>query len=57
MLDRYKYKDLDEMYAAVGFGAISPVKIIARMLIEYRKEHNEQEKDIEQKIEELSKEK
>lgn len=57
MLDRYKYKDLDEMYAAVGFGAISPVKIIARMLIEYRKEHNEQEKDIEQKIEQLSKEK
>ena len=55
MLDRYKYKDLDEMYAAVGFGAISPVKIIARMLIEYRKEHKEEEKDIEQKIEELSK--
>jgi len=54
MLDRYKYKDLEEMYAAVGFGAMSPVKIIARMLIEYRKEHREEEKDIEQKIEELS---
>jgi len=57
MLDRYKYKDLEEMYAAVGFGAMSPVKIIARMLIEYRKEHSENEKDIEQKIEELAKEK
>ena len=53
MLDRYKYKNLEEMYAAVGFGAISPVKIIARMLIEYRKEHNEE--NIEQKLEELSK--
>ena len=57
MLDRYKYKDLDEMYAAVGFGAISPVKIIARMLIEYRKTHTEEDKDIEQKIEELSNQK
>ena len=41
MLDRYKYKNLDEMYAAVGFGAITAQKIIARMLIEYRKEHKE----------------
>ena len=55
MLERYKYKNLEEMYASVGFGAISPVKIIARMLIEYRKEHNEE--NIEQKIEELSKSK
>ena len=53
MLERYGYKNLDEMYAAVGFGGMSPVKIIARMLMEYRKEHNEE--DIEQKIEELSK--
>lgn len=51
MLDRYKYKVLDEMYAAVGFGTISPTKIIARMLIEYRKEHKEDV--IEEKIEEL----
>ncbi len=57
MLERYKYKDLEEMYAAVGFGAISPVKIIARMLIEYRKEHSEDDKFLEQKLEELSKEK
>ena len=53
MLDKYKYKNLEEMYAAVGFGANSPVKIIARMLQEYRKEH--QEENIEEKIQELSK--
>jgi len=51
MLDRYKYKNLDEMYASVGFGAMSATRIIARMLIEYRKEHKEDK--IEEKIEEL----
>ncbi len=53
MLDKYKYKNLEEMYAAVGFGANSPVKVIARMLQEYRKEHEEE--NIEAKIEELAK--
>ena len=52
MLERYKYKNLEEMYAAVGFGAMTATKIIARMLIEYRKEHKEE--PIEEKIEELS---
>ena len=51
MLERYKYKNLEEMYAAVGFGAMSATKIIARMLLEYRKEHKEEK--IEEKIEEL----
>ena len=51
-LDRYKFKNLEEMYASVGFGAISPVKIISRMLEEYRKAHKEE--NIEQKIEELT---
>ena len=51
-LDKYKYKDVEEMYAAVGFGANSPVKVIARMLQEYKKAHEEE--NIEQKIEELS---
>ena len=37
---------------SVGFGAITAQKIIARMLIEYRKEHKEE--PIEEKIEELS---
>ena len=55
MLDRYKYKNIEDMYAAVGFGANSAVKVIARMLQEYRKEH--QEEDIEEKIQELAKEK
>ena len=53
MLNRYKYKDLDEMYSAVGFGANSATKVIARMLIEYRKDHKEE--SIEEKLEELSK--
>ncbi len=52
-LEKYKFKTIDDMYASVGFGAISQVKIIARMLQEYRKNHNEEE--IEEKIEELSK--
>ena len=53
MLEKYKYKNTEEMYAAVGFGANSAVKIIARVLQEYRKEH--EEIDIEEKIKELSK--
>lgn len=51
-LDRYKFKNLEDMYASVGFGAISQVKIISRMLEEYRKSHKEE--NIEQKIEELT---
>lgn len=51
-LDRYKFKNVEEMYASVGFGAISQVKIISRTLEEYRKAHNEE--NIEQKIEELT---
>lgn len=55
MLDRYKYKNLEEMYAAVGFGANSPVKVIARILQEYKKEHEEE--NLEEKIEQLNKQK
>ena len=55
MLEKYKYKNLDEMYAAVGFGANSSVKVIARMLQEYRKEHEEE--NIEEKIQQLAKQK
>ena len=53
MLEKYKYKNLEEMYAAVGFGANSSVKVIARMLQEYRKEHEEE--NIEEKIMQLQK--
>ncbi len=55
MLEKYKYKNIDDMYSAVGFGANSAVKVISRMLQEYRKEH--QEENIEEKIEELVKSK
>ena len=53
-LDRYKYGAVEDMYASVGFGAISPGKIVARMLEEYRKEHESENLDA--KLEELSKE-
>ncbi len=53
VLDRYKYKTTEDMFAAIGFGAISPIKIISRLLEEFRKENAEFE--IEQKIEELKK--
>ena len=55
MLDRYKYESLDQMYLAVGFGANTATKVIARMLIEYRKDHKEN--DIEKEIEKLTIEK
>ncbi len=54
-LDRYKYNGIEDMHASVGFGAISPGKIVARMLEEYRKEH--QTENLEEKLEELAKEK
>ena len=53
MFNKYGYKTMEDMYLAVGFGANSPVKVISRMLQEYRKEH--QEENIEEKIRELSK--
>lgn len=51
-LDRYKYNSLDDMYASIGFGAISATKIIARLLEEYKKEHKEE--DLEKTISELA---
>ena len=51
-LARYKFNSLEDMYSSVGFGAITPSKIISRMLEEYRKEHNEL--NLEEKIQELS---
>ncbi len=54
-LDRYKLNSIDDLYASVGFGGISAVKIISRILEEYRKEHKEE--NIEEKIKELSKNK
>ena len=50
--ERFKYNTLDDMYASVGFGGISVNKIIAKLLDEYRKNHEEE--DLEKKIEELA---
>jgi GTP pyrophosphokinase len=50
--ERYKYNTLDDMYASVGFGALSVNKVVAKLLDEYRKEHEEE--DLEDKIEELA---
>ena len=52
VLERYRYPSTDDMYAAIGFGAISPGKIITRLLEEYKKEH--QEEIIEEKLKELT---
>ena len=53
-LNRYKFNSIEDMYASVGFGAISSGKIIARILEEYRKVNSEE--NLEEKLEELSKE-
>ena len=54
-MDRYKFATLDDLYASIGFGGISVNKLMARLLDEYRKEHEEE--DFEEKIEELAKSK
>ncbi len=51
-MDRYKFASPDDLYASIGFGGISVNKLMARLLDEYRKEHEEE--DLEQKIEELA---
>lgn len=50
--ERYKFNNLDDMYASVGFGALSVNKVVAKLLDEYRKEHEEE--DLDKKIEELA---
>ena len=52
-MDRYKFPTVDDLYASIGFGGISVNKLMARLLDEYRKEHEEE--DFEEKIEELAK--
>lgn len=54
-LNRYNYNTVEDMYANIGFGGISPNKIITRLLEEYKKEHEEEV--IEEKIQELVTEK
>ncbi len=52
ILDKYKFNEIDDLYASIGFGGVSDKKVIARLLVEYRKEHEEE--DLEQKIEALA---
>lgn len=52
-LERYKFAGIDDLFASIGFGGISVNKLMARLLDEYRKEHEEE--DFEEKIEELAK--
>lgn len=52
ILEKYKFNEIDDLYASIGFGAISDKKVMARLLNEYRKEHEEE--DLVQKIEELA---
>lgn len=54
-LERYKFNTIEDMYAGVGFGAISSAKIIAKMLEAYKKDN--QDEEIEKTIEELATEK
>ncbi len=51
-LQRYSFKTLDDMYAAVGFGSIGSSKIITRTLEEYRKDKGEAI-DLDEKLKEL----
>ena len=50
-LDRYKFSTIEDMYSAVGFGAISATKIIAKILESYKKDN--QDECIEQTLKEL----
>ncbi|MBR2744671.1 MAG: bifunctional (p)ppGpp synthetase/guanosine-3',5'-bis(diphosphate) 3'-pyrophosphohydrolase [Clostridia bacterium] len=54
-LDRYKFATVEDMYSAVGFGAINSSRIIAKMLEAYKKDN--QDETIEKTIEQLSTEK
>ncbi len=51
ILEKYHFSGMDDLYASIGFGGISDKKVMARLLNEYRKEHEEE--DLEQKIKEL----
>ena len=55
VLERFNFAGTEDMFASIGFGAISPNKIITRLLEEYKKEHEEE--IIEEKIEQLSRSK
>ncbi|MDD4494323.1 MAG: DUF5913 domain-containing protein, partial [Eubacteriales bacterium] len=46
VLKRYNFKELDDIYAAVGFGAITANKIISKLKEDYRKATGIDEKEL-----------
>lgn len=54
-LDRYKFATIEDMYSAVGFGAITSARVIAKILEAYKKDN--QDEEIEKTIEQLATEK
>ena len=50
-LQKYSFKTIDDMYAAVGFGSITATEVLSKILEEYRK--TKPNTEIEEKIEEL----
>ncbi len=42
MLKRYGFSNIDEMYAAIGFGGITAAKVITRLRDSYQSEHKEE---------------
>ena len=54
-VERYKFNGVEDLYASVGFGNMTPNKIISKMIEEYRK--NNKDENLEEKLQELSKEK
>ena len=50
-LQKYSFKTIDDMYAAVGFGSITATKVLSKIIEEYRK--TQPNKELEEKIEEL----
>ena len=50
-LQKYSFKTIDDMYAAVGFGSITATEVLSKILEEYR--NTKPNTEIEEKIEEL----
>ncbi len=42
MLKRYGFSNIDEMYAAIGFGGITAAKVITRLRDSYQNDHKEE---------------
>ncbi len=49
---KYTFKTMDDMFSSVGFGSITPNRVISRVLEEYRKDNKDE--DFEEQLKELS---